>query len=272
MIRLQNVCFNYDRDRTLTDISFHINKGEFAAIIGANGAGKSTLCRLLNGLLKPSSGSVEINGLDTGHTKSSVLARQIGFLFQNPDRQICRNTVAEEILFGLELLYKDREFIAERLEKVLSMFGFSAEDNPFNLSRGERQRLALASLIAVEPEILILDEPTTGLDYKECIEIMEIVREMNKKGTTVIMVCHDMEVVLDYAERVLVLSGGKLIADGETRSVFCMNDVLEQASLIPPQMASLAGRLGSGFEDVFTVEEMTELILEKSNEKRRVEV
>lgn len=110
------------------------------------------------------------------------------------------------------------------------MFGFSAEDNPFNLSRGERQRLALASLIAVEPEILILDEPTTGLDYKECIEIMEIVREMNKKGTTVIMVCHDMEVVLDYAERVLVLSGGKLIADGETRSVFCMNDVLEQAS------------------------------------------
>src|SRR5690554_1022914 len=181
MIRLQNVCFSYDQDRTLSNISFQLKKGEFTAIIGANGAGKSTLCRLLNGLLKPSSGSVEVNGLDTRHTKSSILARQIGFLFQNPDRQICKNTVAEEILFGLELLYKDRELIKKRLETVLSMFGFSGETNPFNLSRGERQRLALASLIAVEPEILILDEPTTGLDYNECIEIMEIIKDMNKR-------------------------------------------------------------------------------------------
>lgn len=188
LINFKNVCFGYDKTETIKNISFNIEKGEFAAIVGENGAGKSTLSKLVNGLLKPDSGKVIINGMDTLTTKSSILAKHIGFLFQNPDRQICKNTVREEILFGLNLAFDDKKLIEERLKKTLKDFDFDAESNPFNLSRGERQRIALASLIAIEPEILLLDEPTTGLDYRECMCIMGIIRVLNEKGVTIIMV------------------------------------------------------------------------------------
>jgi energy-coupling factor transport system ATP-binding protein len=270
MVNLENVSFAYDKNMTISNLSFNIKKGEFVAVIGSNGAGKSTLCKLLNGILKPSSGSVVINGMDTRTTKTSTLAKHIGFLFQNPDRQICKNTVEEEILFGLELALNDKKLIKERLEKVLADFQFKRDSNPFQLSRGERQRVALASLIAVEPEILILDEPTTGLDYRECIGIMETIKELNSRGVTVITISHDMELVLDYAKRVLVLSGGRLIADGETKKVFRMPEILEQASIIPAQIVQLAFRLGEGFEDVFSVEEMISAVSKKMNKERTV--
>lgn len=268
MVNLENVSFAYDKITTISNLSLNIDKGEFVAVIGSNGAGKSTLCRLLNGLLKPSSGSVVINGMDTRTTKTSTLAKHIGFLFQNPDRQICKNTIEEEIRFGLELALNDTNLINGRLEEVLRTFEFDKDSNPFNLSRGERQRLALASLIAIEPEILILDEPTTGLDYKECIGIMEIMKKLNSKGVTVIMISHDMELVLDYAKRVLVLSGGKLIADGETKKVFRMPEVLDQASILPAQIVQLALRLGEDFGNVFSVEEMIDAVGKKMNNER----
>ncbi len=263
MINLRDVSFAYGREKTLTDISFQIKKGEFSAVIGSNGAGKSTLCRLLNGLLKPSAGSVLINGMDTRITKSSILAGTIGFLFQNPDRQICKNTVAEEIRFGLEIAYKDKKRIEERLEKTLSLFDLNADSNPFHLSRGERQQVALASLIAIEPEILILDEPTTGLDYVECMKVMGTIRELNHKGVTIVMICHDMEIVLDFAQRVLVMAEGKLIADGKTRDIFKMEEILDKASILPPQIAQLATRLGKDYENVFYVEEMVDKLMKK---------
>jgi energy-coupling factor transport system ATP-binding protein len=268
VIDLRNVCFGYDKTKIIKNISFNIVKGEFAAIVGENGAGKSTLSKLLNGLLKPDSGKVMINGMDTKTAKSSILAKHIGFLFQNPDRQICKNTVREEILFGLNLAYNDKKQIEERLIKTLKDFDFDAESNPFNLSRGERQRIALASLIAIEPEILLLDEPTTGLDYHECMRIMGMIRVLNDKGVTVIMVCHDMEVVLDFAKRILVISAGELIADGETKKIFRSPDVLARASLIAPQVANLAVRLGDGFDDVFSVEEMTETLISRIKHER----
>jgi len=265
MVNLENVSFAYDKIMTISNLSFNIDKGEFVAVIGSNGAGKSTLCKLLNGILKPSSGSVVINCMDTRTTKTSTLAKHIGFLFQNPDRQICKNTVEEEILFGLELAFNDKNLIKERLEDTLAAFEFDKDSNPFYLSRGERQRIALASLIAVEPEILILDEPTTGLDYNECIGIMEIIKKLNSKGVTVIMISHDMELVLDYAKRVLVISEGKLIANGETKKIFRMPEVLDQASILPAQIVQMALRLGEGFEDVFNIEEMISAISKKMN-------
>ncbi len=268
MVDVRDVSFTYDKENTIKNLSFHIRKGEFAAIIGSNGAGKSTLCKLLNGLFKPQSGSILIKGMDTRTTKPSMLAHSIGFLFQNPDRQICKNTIREELLFGLKLAYKDSFIIRERLEKVLSDFDFNPDSNPFNLSRGERQRVALASIIAVEPEILILDEPTTGLDYVECMKIMGFIKELNHKGVTVIMICHDMEVVLDFAERVLVLSEGRLLADGKTKEVFRLEEALEKASVLPPQIARLALRLGKGFEDVFFVEEMVRAISYRMTDER----
>lgn len=264
MIDVKNVCFTYQQETTLKDITFHIGKGEFVAIIGSNGAGKSTLSKLLNGLLKPASGTVTINGMDTLKTRPSTLARHIGFLFQNPDRQICKNTVADEIRFGLELVIKDKALVQQRLDHTLQHFGFDPNSNPFQLSRGERQRLALASVIAAEPEILILDEPTTGLDYRECMQIMNTIRDLNRKGVTVVMVCHDMEVVLDYAGRILVLADGRLIADGSTRDIFKKEELLQKASVLPPQIPQLALRLGQGFEDAFTVEEMAQSLVART--------
>ena len=264
MIKFGHVFFGYSPMSSIVeDVSFEIEKGEFVAIIGENGAGKSTVSKLIDGLIKPMSGVVTVAGMDTAKTKTSTLARHIGFLFQNPDRQICQNTVRREIRFGLELVGDGSRDIDARVQQILEEFGFDAEKDPFTLSRGERQRVALASIIATEPEILILDEPTTGLDYVECMQVMNAVRRLNQNGVTVVMVCHDMEVVLDFARRILVLSGGKLIADGKTADIFRNTDVMKKASLIPPQITELALRLGKGFETADYAAEMISVIRKK---------
>lgn len=263
MIRFDNVSFGYSRDNIMIhQLNFEIQKGEFVALAGENGAGKSTTSKLINGLLRPVSGDVTVMGWNTGTTKTSRIAKHVGFLFQNPDRQLCRNTVREELLFGLDLVTDlKKEEKDRKVEEVLLNLGLDGERDPFRLSRGERQRVALASLLVVEPEILILDEPTTGLDYKECKQIMDAVRELNRqKQVTVVMVCHDMEVVLDYADRVLVMAGGTLLADGETREIFRNEVVMRRASLIPPQITGLAVRLGGRFYYSDTVEDMVDAL------------
>lgn len=238
MIRFENVSLSYGGAAAVRDLNFTVGRGEFVALIGANGAGKTTVSKLMNGLLKPTAGRVLVDGVPTTSLRTSALAKKIGFLFQNPDRQLCKPTIREEIRFGLALTgAKDA---AQRTEAVLEAFGLDGDRDPFSASRGERQRIALASLIAVEPEVLILDEPTTGLDYRECMAMMARVRSLNAAGTTVVMVCHDMELVLDFAHRVLVLCEGALLLDGETRAVFRNEAVLRQASVLPPQITRLA--------------------------------
>ena len=265
MIRMEHVSFSYsDQGPTVQDVSFHVEKGEFAAILGANGAGKTTTVRLIDGLIRPTSGRVLIHGADTATSPVSERARRVGFLFQNPDRQICKNTVREEILFGLRTVRGEegQEALNARCEEVLKDFGFSGEEEPFSLSRGQRQRVALASILAVEPEVLILDEPTTGLDYMECCHIMDRIRWMNEeKQVTVIMVCHDMEVVLDYAGRALVMSGGRLLADGPVREIFRNRELMEEASILPPQMIGLSMRLGEGFGQADSPESVADAVL-----------
>jgi len=265
MIRMEHVSFAYrDQGPSVQDVSFHVGEGEFVAILGANGAGKTTTVRLIDGLIKPTAGRVLIGGADTAESSVSERARRVGFLFQNPDRQICKNTVREEILFGLQTVRTDEsgEALLARTEEVLRDFSFTGEEEPFALSRGQRQRVALASILAAEPEILILDEPTTGLDYLECCHIMDRIRRMNEeKQVTVIMVCHDMEVVLDYAQRALVMAGGQLLADGPVREVFRDTALMEKAAILPPQMIGLSLRLGSGFEQADTPESMADAVL-----------
>ena len=232
MIRFENVSLSYGGAAAVRDLNFTVGRGEFVALVGANGAGKTTVSKLMNGLLKPTADRVLVDGVPTTSLRTSALAKKIGFLFQNPDRQLCKPTIREEIRFGLALTgAKDA---AQRTEAVLDAFGLDGDRDPFSASRGERQRIALASLIAVEPEVLILDEPTTGLDYRECMAMMARVRSLNAAGTTVVMVCHDMELVLDFAHRVLVLCEGALLLDGETRAVFRNEAVLRQASVLPP--------------------------------------
>lgn len=260
MIKFSNVCFAYESRNILNNISFSISKGEFVAIVGRNGTGKTTMMKLFNGLLKPTSGNVEIAGLNTAVSRTSELAKHVGFLFQNPDRQICMNTVKDEIAFGLKFICTNKNEIELRCKVIIEEFGFNGEEDPFSLSRGERQKVALASIIALSPEIMVLDEPTTGLDYKECMHIMHIIKELNKKGITVIMVCHDMELVADFAQRVIVLGEGRILADGCCKNVMVNEAVLARAALAPPQIAGLAMKLGGDFNGIMTLDEMTDKI------------
>lgn len=258
MIECDSVRFGYGKTKDaelIHGISLSIEDGEFIALTGENGAGKSTFSKLLAGILKPSDGKISVNGIDTKKAKNSVLAKNTGFLFQNPDRQLCTYTVRDEIAFGQKALKTGtEEEISKRTEKIIERFGFNPDEAPFSLSRGQRQRLALASIIAVEPKVMILDEPTTGLDYKECMEIMSAVKELNKNGTTVIMVCHDMELVLDFAQRMIVLANGKIEADGKTLEIMRSKEILQKASLLPPQIIQIALELEEKFPGRFNLE------------------
>ena len=272
MIECDSVRFGYGKTKDaelIHGISLSIEDGEFVALTGENGAGKSTFSKLLAGILKPSDGKICVNGIDTKKAKNSMLAKTTGFLFQNPDRQLCTYTVRDEIAFGQKALKTGtEEEISKRTEKIIERFGFNPDEAPFSLSRGQRQRLALASIIAVEPKVMILDEPTTGLDYKECMEIMSAVKELNKNGTTVIMVCHDMELVLDFARRMIVLADGKIEADGKTLEIMRRKEILQKTCLLPPQIIQIALELEEkfpvrfNFENVRTADELAAKIQE----------
>lgn len=272
MIECDSVRFGYGKTKAaelIHGISLSIEDGEFVALTGENGAGKSTFSKLLAGILKPSDGKICVNGIDTKKAKNSMLAKTTGFLFQNPDRQLCTYTVRDEIAFGQKALKTGtEEEISKRTEKIIERFGFNPDEAPFSLSRGQRQRLALASIIAVEPKVMILDEPTTGLDYKECMEIMSAVKELNKNGTTVIMVCHDMELVLDFARRMIVLADGKIEADGKTLEIMRRKEILQKTCLLPPQIIQIVLELEEkfpgrfNFENVRTADELAAKIQE----------
>lgn len=245
MIEFRDVHASYDGSAPiLKGVSFTIRDGEFVAFVGTNGAGKSTTMRLMNGLLKPDAGQVLIDGVPTSDLRTSELARRVGFLFQNPDSQICCNTVREELLFGFKALGQAGPEADARVDAIIEEFGFDADDDPFLLNRGARQLLALASIVMLAPPVVVLDEPTTGLDYRECVKVMDIIRRIHERGTTVVMVCHDMEVVADYAARCIVMSGGEVVDDAPTFDVLRNRETLERASLVPPQIVELSLELG----------------------------
>ena len=244
MIEFKNVSASYDGELPiLRDVGFLIPDGDFVAFVGTNGAGKSTTMRLINGLLKPSSGQVLIDGAPTTQLRTSQLAAKVGFLFQNPDRQICCSTVREELLFGFRAQGRADAEAEVKVDAMIERFGFDGDAEPFLLNRGTRQLLALASIIVMEPPVVVLDEPTTGLDFRECAKVMDVIAELNARGTTVIMVCHDMEVVADYAKRVIAMTAGQVIADGETFAVLRDREVLARTHLLPPQVVDVALRL-----------------------------
>ena len=244
MIEFENVSASYDGELPiLRDVSFRIPDGDFVAFVGTNGAGKSTTMRLVNGLLKPSSGQVLIDGVPTTQLRTSQLAAKVGFLFQNPDRQICCSTVREELLFGFRAQGRADAEAEAKVDAMIERFGFDGDAEPFLLNRGTRQLLALASIIVMEPPVVVLDEPTTGLDFRECAKVMDVIAELNARGTTVIMVCHDMEVVADYAKRVIAMTAGQVVADGETFAVLRDRDVLARTHLLPPQVVDVSLRL-----------------------------
>ena len=269
MIKVVDLHFNYGAIdlEVLRGLSFTIEKGEFVALIGQNGAGKTTLLKQFNALLTPSRGSVHIAGLDTAKSSTGELARKVGFLFQNPDHQIFMPTVSKEIGFGPKNLHLSPREIAKRVEEAAEAVGLSAflGQNPLLLSKGQRQRVAFASVLSMKPEILVLDEPTTGQDYQEGIEIMEMVDKLNRQGHTIVFVTHDMELVATYAKRVVVLSKGRVLLDDSCRNVFYHPEILRQTNLFPPQIARLAQMFAaepSPFDRPLTVEEIYREILQ----------
>ena len=273
MIEFKDVHASYDAALPiLKGVSFAVERGEFVAFVGTNGAGKSTTMRLVNGLLKPDSGQVLVDGVPTTELKTSELARTVGFLFQNPDRQICCNTVREELLFGFKALGMEGPEADARVDALIEDFGFDPNEDPFLMNRGARQLLALASIVVLAPPVEVLDEPTTGLDYRECVKVMDIVGRMHEGGATVIMVCHDMEVVADYAERCIVMSDGAVVDDGPTFEVLRNRATLERASLVPPQIVDVSLELtrlvprlaGTAVAKANTVDEMAAAIVAAS--------
>ena len=269
MIEFENVSSSYDGELPiLRDVGFRIPDGDFVAFVGTNGAGKSTTMRLVNGLLKPLSGQVLIDGVPTTQLRTSQLAAKVGFLFQNPDRQICCSTVREELLFGFRAQGRANAEAEAKVDAMIERFGFDGDAEPFLLNRGTRQLLALASIIVMEPPVVVLDEPTTGLDFRECAKVMDVIAELNARGTTVIMVCHDMEVVADYAQRVIAMTAGQVVADGETFAVLRDRDVLARTHLLPPQVVDVALRLtedgaveaASPVASADTLDEMTDAL------------
>ena len=251
-VSFEDVCFSYPGGGTsVQNLELAVYPGELVGVVGQNGAGKTTLTKLLNGLLKPSSGVVTVAGLDTREAPVSRIAAHVSTLFQNPDRQICRDTVLDEVAFGLVLTGTPQEEARERARRVIERFGLPAEEAPFSLSRGQRQKIALASVVVMEPEVIVLDEPTSGLDYRECMTVMETVSEMAERGSAVIMVCHDMEVVSDFAERLVVMARGRILGRGPTRQVFGEGDLMREASIAPPQVTELSERLARTISPAF---------------------
>ena len=244
VLSTENLFFKYPirSDFALRDVSLEIKKGEFVAIIGQNGSGKTTLVKHFNGLLKPTRGKVIVEGRETSDIPTSELARSVGYVFQNPDHQIFADSIKEEVVFGPKNLGFDEERIEESYKRVIKEMDLEGmdEEMPFQLSRGQRQRLAVASVLAMEPTILMVDEPTTGQDWKESMALMKLVKQLNDRGHTCIVTTHCMNLVSLFAKRVIVMREAQVFMDGTTQEVFAKVDEIKMAGIKPPEVYFLA--------------------------------
>ncbi|MBI9050835.1 MAG: ATP-binding cassette domain-containing protein [Anaerolineaceae bacterium] len=235
--------------KALDGVSLEIYEGDMVAIVGQNGSGKTTLAKHMNGLLVPTNGEMLVDDLPTKEQGVFKLGQRVGYVFQNPDHQIFSETVYDEVSFGPRLRKLPEEEIESRVKQALEAVGLAGfeEQDPFALTKSGRQRVAVASVLAVKPDVLILDEPTTGLDYAEQRSMMDMVQSLNEQGSTIIFVTHHMWVVAEYAKRVFVMKDGKIILRGSTREVFSHDDELREASLRPPHFVEFSNSLGFTF-------------------------
>lgn len=239
--------------------------GEIVAIMGPNGAGKSTLVKHFNGLLKPTSGRVLVDGLSTEELSVAELARKIGFVFQNADHQLFEETVEKEIEFTLKNLglHEKIEALKEKALQEFDLTKYRAK-SPFSLSGGERKRVALASVLCADPKIIILDEPTTGQDLTQKENLLNLVKSFNDKGKTVIVVSHDIEFIVDLNPRIIALDKGRIICDGKADRVLTSRDLLEYSSLTPPQITEFAWRISDKIasfpKDIITVDQFIQAL------------
>jgi len=247
LIEFRNVTSGYPGGGdAMKDLTFTIRQGECLALLGQNGSGKTALAKHAVGLIRPRVGALDIKGRPGAQWILSDRSRVAGYVFQNPDHQIFSDTVGEEAAFGARNLGLPENEVGRRVREALSATGLSGREgeDPFTLSKGERERLAVASLLAYRPEAVFFDEPTTGLDADEARRMMDFIRQLNADGMTVILITHAMWAAAEYADRIAVLAHGRLVLDGPAGEVFAREDVLAPLALAPPPAAALANRLG----------------------------
>lgn len=245
-LTFRQVSFTYPTGvRALDGIDLTIESGEFVAIVGENGAGKTTLVKMLNGLLRPQEGKVAVGNWDTEFYSTAQLASRVGFLFQNPDEQLFEQTVRREVAFGPRNLGFTERKIAAITKDALETTGLAdkAEQNPYDLQPFERKLLALAATLAMNTPVLVLDEPSIGQDAAGRQRIGRILRNMNKMGRTILLISHDLDFCAENAKRAIVMTDGRILADGPAAKVFSQTATLQRAAVIPPQLVRLAQAL-----------------------------
>ena len=247
-IGIENVSFSYaGGPRVLDSIELKVEAGEFLAIVGQNGSGKTTLAKQIVGLLQPATGRVTIDGKDRTQLRPAETAREVAYVFQNPDHQIFAATVEDEVAFGPRNFGLAADEIRRRCDEALEAVGLQSErqSDPFLLSKGERQRLAVASVLVLRPRMLILDEPTTGLDHREQLRMMALVRDLNRAGIAIVIITHTPWLVAEYARRVVLMRKGVKIFDGGVREFFMQDELLRSSSFRAPEITELSRRFGT---------------------------
>ena len=243
ILELDNICFSYNNEKQiLKNVSFKINKGDMAAIVGRNGAGKSTISKLVCGFYKPTSGRILFDGKDMVDYTIKERSEKIGFVMQNPNQMISKTMVYDEVAFGLKIRGLSDSEIKERVYETLRICGLYGYRNwPISaLSFGQKKRVTIASILVLNPDMIILDEPTAGQDFKHYTEIMEFLVDLNKKGVTILMVTHDMHLMLEYTNKVIVLSEGEKIADNIPAYILTNKEIIEKANLKETSLHQLA--------------------------------
>ncbi|MCI7205903.1 MAG: ABC transporter ATP-binding protein [Clostridium sp.] len=247
ILEVKNLAFSHDGIKnTINDVSFHLNKGEILAVLGNNGAGKSTLCRLITGILKPQKGSIFLNNQCIDSWSIKQKGSSIGYVMQNPNQMISQHMIKDEIALGLKCRNYSKEEIDKKVEEVLKICGLYPYRNwPVSaLSYGQKKRVTIASILAINPEVIILDEPTAGQDYKHYTEFMEFIKELSAQGISIILITHDMQLTLEYCHRAVVLSAGEKIADDKPSNILTDENIIKKANLKETSLSTLAKSIG----------------------------
>ena len=253
VLEVKNLSFSYEESKkVVNDVSFKVNKGEMLAIVGKNGAGKSTISKLLAGFIHEDEGQILLNNRDIKDDTIFERGQKIGLVLQNPNQMICNTMIFDEVAYGLRNMHVDDETVTQRVEETLKVCGLYEFRNwPISaLSYGQRKRVTIASIIAMQPEIIILDEPTAGQDYKHYTEIMNFLKELNAKGYTIIMITHDMHLMLEYCNRSIVILNGQKIFDGSCANVLVDEKIVKDANLKKTSLYALAEQIDEDPIDV----------------------
>ena len=253
------------RVEAIKRVDFTIHQGEMVAIIGHNGSGKSTLSKLISGYLKPTEGSIKIGGIEVSKIHPRLRPTVVGYVFQNPDQQVFKDSVLEDIMFGLLNLHtspEEAEKVAVGIMDRLELTKYS-DVHPFRLGKGDRQRVAFAGILVMGPKILIVDEPTTGQDPERAREVMRSLRELNQeRGITIIIVTHSMDLVAEFSNRIIVMGSGEILLDGTPKEVFSQPEILAKTFVRPPQIARLG--LAMNWKELpMTVSEAVQILTDK---------